>query len=174
MASARGGTASRRSGAGRSVGSRSKGGRTCNGRSRTGSACIGSGRRRIGSPCGGRGTGGTAALEISGVPACPFELETRRSQLFVEFWRAAGRAFGQGRVRHFLEHVLGMAAGIALVGINGHKAESWKKYSTLNCKSNPWWSQQAGNKLSADPVCGLAKSSVTAPKPSYTIARRSA
>jgi len=41
-------------------------------------------------------------------------------ELFVEFGRTANRAIGQGIVAHFLQNILGMAAGVAFVGVNGH------------------------------------------------------
>jgi hypothetical protein len=41
-------------------------------------------------------------------------------ELFVEFGRTANRAIGQGIVAHFLQYILGMAAGVAFVSVNGH------------------------------------------------------
>jgi hypothetical protein len=47
-------------------------------------------------------------------------LKAWRCQLFVEFGRTANWAIGQRRVAHFLQNILGMAAGVAFVGVNGH------------------------------------------------------
>ena len=103
---------------------------------RSGTACS-AGRRgrcwaiagRRGCGCGGRIScgarccrhcGRATALEVGGIPACALELKTWGRQLLVEFWSAANRAVGQRVVTHFLQNILGMAAGVAFVGVNGH------------------------------------------------------
>jgi hypothetical protein len=42
-------------------------------------------------------------------------------ELFVEFRRTTNRAIGQGRIADFLQNILGMAAGVAFVSVNGHE-----------------------------------------------------
>ncbi len=81
-----------------------------------GCATVGRGSR------GGRRTGGRSAatLEVRGIPARPLELKARRGELFAEGVLATGRTLGQRVIRNFLQDVLGMAAGPAFVGINGH------------------------------------------------------
>ena len=87
-------------------------------------------RRRIWRSRGGAvgavgavGAGGSRTaptFEIGGVPTRAFELKAWRCQLFVEFGSSANRAIGQRGVAHFLQNILGMAAGVAFVGVNGH------------------------------------------------------
>ena len=79
---------------------------------------------------GRRDCGCTAALEVGGIPACAFELETRGCELFAEFGGTAGWAFCQGCIGHFLQHILSMAAGVALVGVNGHEEGSFQVGNT--------------------------------------------
>lgn len=129
-----------------------------------GSPCAGTGGFRssrccgIGGCCRGSGcAGGTATLEIGRVPACALELKTRGCQLFAELGRTAGGAFGQGRIGHFLQHILSMAAGVALVGVNGHEEVPGNIFSTLNCKSNPLPAWTWGLKHLGPAVTGVVK-----------------
>ena len=59
-------------------------------------------------------------LEIGFIPARSLEPEPCRSDLLVEAVGTTGRALRQGRITEFLQHVLGMAAGRTLIGINWH------------------------------------------------------
>ena len=72
-----------------------------------------------------RRLGGIARLlavvtEVGDIPAGAFQLERGSRQLPGERFGAAGRADGKRRVRHFLQHVLLVAAGVATVGIDRH------------------------------------------------------
>ena len=69
--------------------------------------------------CGGRRCG-AATLEISGVPARAFELETGCGQLFFEAAATTTRTIRERCVRHFLQHVLGKPAGLAFISVNWH------------------------------------------------------
>ena len=95
------------------------------------SRARGLGRRRRGlGRCGAgsrRCAGDTAtAFEIGRIPARALELETRCAELFAELGRTAGRAIGQGGVGDFLQNILGMSAGLTLVGVNGHEEGSFQ------------------------------------------------
>ena len=61
-----------------------------------------------------------AAPKIGHIPARSLELKACCRQLLGERGSAAGRAHGQGVGRHFLQHILGMAAGVAFVGVDRH------------------------------------------------------
>ena len=61
-----------------------------------------------------------ATLEISRVPARSLELEPGCRELLGKRSRLAVRAFGQNRIRHFLQNVLGESTGAAFVGVDGH------------------------------------------------------
>jgi hypothetical protein len=39
----------------------------------------------------------------------------------MEFGGSTSRAVGQGRIADFLQNILGMAAGVAFVSVNGHE-----------------------------------------------------
>jgi hypothetical protein len=52
----------------------------------------------------------------------PFELKARSGELFGKGGFATRRTFGQWGIGNLLQDVLGMAAGPAFVGINGHGA----------------------------------------------------
>lgn len=96
-------------------------------RSATRARCRGGGRlgRRFFGRCGGstsRGAGSAGATEVCGIPAVSLELETGCGQLLLERAGAAGRTFGQGCVRDFLQDVLGMSTGFTLVGVYRHGA----------------------------------------------------
>jgi hypothetical protein len=47
-------------------------------------------------------------------------------ELFVELRRCTDWAIGQGIVTHLLQNILGMAAGVAFVSVNGHEESSFK------------------------------------------------
>jgi hypothetical protein len=100
-------------------------------RSSGGNGCWGGGSGWGGSGWGGCTTawrcafgagrrGGVAAPKIGDIPARALELETGSGELFAKAGLSAGWANAQRVVGHFLQHVLGMAAGLALVGIDGH------------------------------------------------------
>ena len=61
-----------------------------------------------------------ATAKIGHIPARALELKARCRQLLGERGSAAGGAHGQGIGRHFLQHILGVAAGVAFVGVNRH------------------------------------------------------
>ncbi len=61
-----------------------------------------------------------AATEIRDIPAGTLELEARCSHLLGESLCTAGGACGERGVGDFLQHILGMAAGAAFVGVNRH------------------------------------------------------
>src|SRR5258707_9968616 len=67
------------------------------------------------------GVGGllATAFEIGGVPAGAFQLEARRAQLLAVFGLAAHRTDRQ-HVRHLLQVLIVMAAGVATVFVNRH------------------------------------------------------
>jgi hypothetical protein len=48
-------------------------------------------------------------------------LKARCRELFMEFGGSTSRAVGQGRIADFLQNILGMAAGVAFVSVNGHE-----------------------------------------------------
>lgn len=57
-------------------------------------------------------------LKVVGIPARAFERNHRR-ELLVHLRSAANGTLGRG-VRHFLQHILGVATSGAFVGVNGH------------------------------------------------------
>ena len=68
----------------------------------------------------GRGWAGIAALEVSCVPARALELKTSGGQLLFKGGSTALWAIHQWRVRHFLQNIFGVPAGLAFVGVNWH------------------------------------------------------
>lgn len=101
---------SRRAGTGRhAVRRRSRCGRRCGIR-------LGS---RTGSTCGSRCTTGTAA-EVRHVPTRSLELEAGSGELLLERRRAACGAIRQRSVAHLLQHIFGVAAGVASISIDRH------------------------------------------------------
>ncbi len=109
-----------------------RGGSRCLGCARAGTWCFRAGRcNGICGRCrGSRRARAAATLEVGGVPACALELKTRGCELFAEFGRTACRAVGQGFIGHLLQHILGMSAGVALVGVNGHEGSSFQVGNT--------------------------------------------
>ena len=124
------------------LGSRVAGARRSTGRTaRCGIACGAAWARltdrtvRAGaSGASGPDTSSIATLEISGIPARAFKLETRCSQLFAECWFAAGRAVAQGRVREFLQNVLGKPAGRTFIGIDRHGVQTLENCEAFHYK----------------------------------------
>ena len=94
-------------------------GGSVSGRSWHGISRCGAGSRRC--------AGDTApAFEIGRVPTRTLELEAGGAELFAELGRTTGRAIGQGGVGDFLQNILGMSAGLTLVGVNGHEEGSFQ------------------------------------------------
>ncbi len=90
-------------------------------RSRCRSSCVSSRCCAVSAGTAGRRRSATrATFEIGGIPTRPFELEARSGQLFGKRGFATRRTVCQWGIGNFLQHVLGMAAGPAFVGINGH------------------------------------------------------
>ena len=87
-------------------------------RSRRLGGCRAGSRRRT--------CGAAAPFEVGRVPARTLELKARGAELFAELGRATSRAFGQGGVGDFLQNILGMSAGLTLVGVNGHEEGSFQ------------------------------------------------
>src|SRR5574343_224900 len=97
---------------------------------RVAACAAGLGRRRSsccrGGACG-LGTGAArAATEVGHIPARTLELEACSRDLLLEALGAAGGAGGEHRIRDFLQNILGVTAGRALVGINRHGLTSRK------------------------------------------------
>lgn len=63
---------------------------------------------------------GWAVFKIRFVPARALELKARRSHLLAEAVGLASRALRQRCIAEFLQHILRMAAGGALIGVNRH------------------------------------------------------
>src|SRR5690606_16524349 len=84
------------------------------------------GRRRSRRPAfprrpGGRSAPGTIATEIGDVPAGTLKLESSRGHLLGKRALAAFAANRKGRIGNLLQNVFGMAAGAALIGVDGHQ-----------------------------------------------------
>lgn len=75
--------------------------------------------RRTAATCGSRCTTGTAA-EVRHVPTRSLELEACSGELLLERRRAACGAIRQRSVAHLLQHIFGVAAGVASISIDRH------------------------------------------------------
>lgn len=130
-------------------------------------------RRRVSrSGCRGRGAGGarcrtaTAIAEIGHIPARAFELKARRGQLFFEGIGTTRRALRQRVGRNFLQNVLGVAAGLAFVSVDGHVNNL-----RMGKRGEPGiinWGGDAYHKLTRTHNCMTSKPS-TKPNPPYTM-----
>src|SRR5882672_5354484 len=69
---------------------------------------------------------GAAALEVGGIPARAFQLETRRAQLLAVFGLAACGADGERRIGHLLQVLVLVAADRATVFVDRHGARLYR------------------------------------------------
>lgn len=84
----------------------------CGGRGCTAFIGVFAGRR-----CG---LGAAGILEIRCIPAIALELEAGSSDLLDQSFCATKRAGGQWCIRDFLQGILGLTTGAALIGVNWH------------------------------------------------------
>src|SRR5690242_2004566 len=147
VARRRAGGASRPSLVGRRRRGRCDRGRRSFGRLGRGVARLGVDARRFAVLCRGRLAGGgclaallgrgfavhglagllAAVSKVGHVPARSLELESGRGHLLDERRRTACRADGERRVGDFAQHVLGVAAGAAPVGVDRHLPDLGKR-----------------------------------------------
>ena len=118
------------------------GGRSAVGRSgRCG--CGGASGRGCGIRLGCRASCGRTAratTEVRHIPARTLELEAGSSELFLERRRAACGAIRQRRVAHLLQHIFGVAAGVASISIDRHGVltlEQTNDKKAMDCPRGP-------------------------------------
>lgn len=98
--------------------------------------CLG---RRTGAGRGSR-CATRAATEVRHVPARTLELEAGSSELLLERRRAACGAIRQRGVAHLLQHIFGVAAGVASISIDRHGVltlEQTNDKKAMDCPRRP-------------------------------------
>ena len=81
-----------------------------------------------------------AATEVRHVPARTLELEAGSGELLLERRRAACGAIRQRRVAHLLQHIFGVAAGVASISIDRHGVltlEQTNDKKAMDCPRGP-------------------------------------
>ena len=81
-----------------------------------------------------------ATAEVRHVPARTLELEAGSGELLLERRRAACGAIRQRRVAHLLQHIFGVAAGVASISIDRHGVltlEQTNDKKAMDCPRGP-------------------------------------